>query len=196
MSSDSIIVKEDPTITEIVLNRPEKRNALSLDVMQELIAALRHAQGRVVVISGSGPCFSAGHDLSEMVGRAVADYRELFVEGQAFEAEAGLVADATSVGRPVGVDFLEPPAKGLPAAESKLVIRSVGKTDPATRTFPFYASLANEAKQFVSKLVLGKKVSMRLGSRAPNGEMVSQIYTDDPATGIKDVGLELVRAGL
>ena len=31
-----------------------------------------------MVISGSGPCFSAGHDLSEMVGRAVADYRELF----------------------------------------------------------------------------------------------------------------------
>lgn len=61
---------------------------------------------------------------------------------------------------------------------------------------PSTDSLANEAKQFVSKLVLGKNVNMRLGSRTPNGEMVSQIYTDDPATGIKDVGLELVRAGL
>lgn len=78
----------------------------------------------------------------------LADYRQLFIEGQAFESEAGLVADATSVGRPVGVDFLEPPATGRPAAETKLVIRSVGKTDPATRTFRFYAGLGNEATPY------------------------------------------------
>jgi endonuclease YncB( thermonuclease family) len=55
--------------------------------------------------------------------------------------------------------------------------------------------IANEAKQFVAKLVLNKNVQMRLGSRAENGEMVSQLFTDDPVNGIKDVGLELVRAG-
>ena len=52
------------------------------------------------------------------------------------------------MGRRVGVDFLEPPAKGQPGAETKLVIRTVGRTDPATRTFPFYAALANEAKPY------------------------------------------------
>lgn len=78
----------------------------------------------------------------------LADYRELLVEGQAFESEAGLVTDATGDGRPVGVDFLEPLAKGRAATETKLVIRSVGKTDPATRTFPFYATLANDAKPY------------------------------------------------
>lgn len=55
---------------------------------------------------------------------------------------------------------------------------------------------SDAAKQFVAKLVLGKNARMRLGSRAENGEMVSQLFTDDPAIGIKDVGLELVRAGL
>ncbi len=77
----------------------------------------------------------------------LADYRELVIEGQAFETEAGLVTDATGAGRPVGVDFLEPAPKGR-ADETKLVIRSVGKTDPTTRTFPFYAALANEVRSY------------------------------------------------
>jgi enoyl-CoA hydratase/carnithine racemase len=66
----------------ITLNRPEKRNALSLDLMQELIAALRevsaHPSTRAIVIDGAGPAFSAGHDLSEMVGRDEAFLDELF----------------------------------------------------------------------------------------------------------------------
>lgn len=73
-----LIMKDQGPVTEVVLNRPEKRNALSLDLMTELIAAVRQATGSVIVIAGSGPCFSAGHDLSEMVGLSVADYRHLF----------------------------------------------------------------------------------------------------------------------
>ncbi len=57
----------------IVLNRPEKRNALSLELMEEMIAALREASAQrdvcAIVIEGAGPAFSAGHDLSEMIGR-------------------------------------------------------------------------------------------------------------------------------
>jgi enoyl-CoA hydratase/carnithine racemase len=57
-------------MTRIVLNRPEKRNALSLELMEEVIGALRDASrqdSRVIVIEGAGPAFSAGHDLSEMI---------------------------------------------------------------------------------------------------------------------------------
>src|SRR3954451_12523886 len=78
MDTQHLIVKDEPPVTEIVRNRPDKRNALSLELMTELIGALQHVSGSVIVISGAGPCFSAGHDLSEMVGRNVADYRELF----------------------------------------------------------------------------------------------------------------------
>lgn len=78
----------------------------------------------------------------------LADYRELLIEGRAFETEAMLVADATGEGKPVGVDFLEPARKGGAEAETKLVIRSIGKTDPASRTFPFYATLTNDAKPY------------------------------------------------
>jgi len=57
-------------------------------------------------------------------------------------------------------------------------------------------SRAAQAKELVSKLVLGKRARMRFVSRAPNGEMMSRLFTDEPETPIKDVGLELVRAGL
>ena len=61
---------------------------------------------------------------------------------------------------------------------------------------PKDGAVASEAKQFVAKLVLGKNARMRLGSRADNGDMFARLFTDDPVVGIKDVGLELVRAGL
>jgi endonuclease YncB( thermonuclease family) len=55
---------------------------------------------------------------------------------------------------------------------------------------------AGGAKEMVRKLVLGKNVRIRFGGRNANDEMVSQLLTDDPVDGIKDVGLELLRAGL
>jgi enoyl-CoA hydratase/carnithine racemase len=66
----------------ITLNRPEKRNALSLGLMEELIRALEAVSAdpevRTIVVEGAGPGFSAGHDLSEMVGRDLAFYQRLF----------------------------------------------------------------------------------------------------------------------
>ena len=78
MTLNDVIVKDEGPITEITLNRPDKRNALSLALMAELTDALRGAAGRVIVIGGAGPCFSAGHDLSELTGRDVGFYRRLF----------------------------------------------------------------------------------------------------------------------
>jgi len=72
----------DGPAARIVLNRPEKRNALSLALMQEVIAALRDValqdEARVIVIEGAGQVFSAGHDLSEMIGREDAFFTRLF----------------------------------------------------------------------------------------------------------------------
>jgi enoyl-CoA hydratase/carnithine racemase len=77
-----VLVEDDGMARRLVLNRPEKRNALSLELMEELIAALRAAaettECRAIVVEGAGPAFSAGHDLGEMVGRDVAFYRRLF----------------------------------------------------------------------------------------------------------------------
>ncbi len=78
MEFEHLLVKVEDETTELVLNRPERRNALSMAMMRELIAALRQVGSGVVVLSGAGPCFSAGHDLSEMTGRSSVFYAELF----------------------------------------------------------------------------------------------------------------------
>src|SRR3954452_2191553 len=78
MDYEHVVLKNDDLMSSVILNRPDRRNALSLAHMRELIDAIRAATGRVIVISGSGPAFSAGHDLAEMIGRPVAFYAELF----------------------------------------------------------------------------------------------------------------------
>jgi len=66
----------------ITLNRPDRRNALSLEMMRELIHCLDDFGSdsgiRAVILAAAGKAFSAGHDLSEMVGRTVNDYRRIF----------------------------------------------------------------------------------------------------------------------
>src|SRR5262249_55980993 len=81
-TTDHILIRHDADAARITLNRPEKRNALSLALMEELIDALddigRNPETRAIVIEGAGPAFSAGHDLGEMVGRDPAFYDRLF----------------------------------------------------------------------------------------------------------------------
>ncbi len=66
----------------LTLNRPQRRNALSLALMLELIAALdeiaRNAAARAVILAAAGKVFCSGHDLSEMTGRDINEYRRIF----------------------------------------------------------------------------------------------------------------------
>jgi enoyl-CoA hydratase/carnithine racemase len=73
----------DGPIARVVLDRPERRNALSLALMQAVIETLDDVAAdpaaRVVVVEGNGPAFSAGHDLAEMTAtRDAGFYEELF----------------------------------------------------------------------------------------------------------------------
>jgi enoyl-CoA hydratase/carnithine racemase len=81
METNHVIVAVDGPITTVTLDRPEKRNALALDVMVELTAVLREVgQGDAlgVVIAANGPVFSAGHNFGDMAGATLADARRLF----------------------------------------------------------------------------------------------------------------------
>ncbi len=57
----------------LTLNRPQQRNPLSSQMLAALTEAMERANNttevRVIVIAGSGPVFSAGHDLREMAPR-------------------------------------------------------------------------------------------------------------------------------
>ena len=70
-----VTVKEDNGVVEVILNRPEKHNSLSMEMFEELVSVgdtlMRDNTVKVVVLHGEGPSFCAGLDLSLM--KEVAD---------------------------------------------------------------------------------------------------------------------------
>src|SRR5579875_106839 len=82
MAYQTITVSFEGPLAMVCLNRPEKRNALSLACMRELIEVFdsigRTREIRAVILAAAGKAFSSGHDLTEMKGRTASEYRELF----------------------------------------------------------------------------------------------------------------------
>ena len=80
MQFDGVRLEVDGRVATVTLARPEKRNALSLDMLQHLIKTLEAVpfEAGVVVLTAEGNAFSAGHDLSEMIDRSDDYYSELF----------------------------------------------------------------------------------------------------------------------
>ena len=64
-----LIEKQSPQITVVTLNRPERRNALTLELLSQLCAAIKVAseepQNRVIILRGAGAAFCTGLDLKE-----------------------------------------------------------------------------------------------------------------------------------
>jgi enoyl-CoA hydratase/carnithine racemase len=78
----NILVESADHVARVTMNRPEKRNALSVEHMTELIDCFgRIGSDRgasVVILKGNGPSFCAGHDLGEMIGQSLEFYRHEF----------------------------------------------------------------------------------------------------------------------
>ncbi len=69
MPTSVILVSVDGPVTTLALNRPDKRNALNLELLEQLVAAVAAAENnpaqRVLILRGEGPAFCAGLDLAE-----------------------------------------------------------------------------------------------------------------------------------
>ena len=82
MQHPHLILELDEPTAIVTLNRPEQRNALSLELMQALIACLSEIENNpsihAVILAAAGRAYCSGHDLREMVGRGVEDYRRIF----------------------------------------------------------------------------------------------------------------------
>ena len=82
VSAAPLLIEDVEGIRTLVLNRPERRNALSMALLRDLIAALANTAAdvsvRAVIIRGEGPIFCSGHDLTEMTSCSLPDARELF----------------------------------------------------------------------------------------------------------------------
>jgi enoyl-CoA hydratase/carnithine racemase len=82
MNYDDLKFDSEGGIGIITLNRPEKRNALSLELLQELSALLtsisQDRETRVVIIKGEGKVFCAGHDISQLINHEMTFYKAIF----------------------------------------------------------------------------------------------------------------------
>ena len=75
-AADFLLTERRGAIAWITLNRPRARNALSVEMMTAIEAALAAARdARVVVIAGNGPGFCGGHDLREMRANPSAEFQ-------------------------------------------------------------------------------------------------------------------------
>lgn len=89
MSYKTIQVTDEDGIETIMLNRPDRRNAMTPEMQQELIAAFEGAavgQSRVVLLTGAGDAFCAGLDL-------------VHLQTMASKAQSEYVADAERIAR-------------------------------------------------------------------------------------------------
>ncbi|GGL60726.1 enoyl-CoA hydratase [Streptomyces fumigatiscleroticus] len=81
-ATDYVHCEDRSSGVAITLNRPDTRNALSREMMLVLTAELeRQAERedvRVIVLRGSGPVFSSGHDLRQLTGGSSEELGEIF----------------------------------------------------------------------------------------------------------------------
>jgi enoyl-CoA hydratase/carnithine racemase len=81
MTNPFLLRADDEGVVTLTLNRPERRNSLSLGMIGALREALTAIEAdvsaRVVILAGAGPAFCAGHDLKEMRAR---DYDPAYVK--------------------------------------------------------------------------------------------------------------------
>jgi enoyl-CoA hydratase/carnithine racemase len=80
MGFEHILVERSGDFATVTMNRPQRRNALSLEHMGELITAfgeLGSSDVLGIVLAGNGPVFSSGHDLAEVADADLAQIRSL-----------------------------------------------------------------------------------------------------------------------
>lgn len=78
------LFKKEDHVGWLTLNRPEQRNALSLELMDEMQKKLdliaKDRDIRVIIIRGNGPAFCTGHNMKELVGENydIDHFRKIF----------------------------------------------------------------------------------------------------------------------
>lgn len=99
MQYEELSLRFEDSTAIVTLNRPARRNALSLRLMCELIDCFgeleQNRSVHAVILAAEGKVFSSGHDLSEMVGRSVNEYRHIF------DICANLMTKIQSIPQPV-----------------------------------------------------------------------------------------------
>src|SRR5919202_590859 len=156
MSEPDVLIRREGDFATITMNRPQRRNALSLTMLRSLLAAFQqvgNSDARGVVLAGTGPVFSAGHDFADVVGADYAAVRTLLrtctelmrlmqqipqpvvarVHGLATAAGCQLVATADLAVAAESAGFAAPGGKGGWFCHTPMV--AIGRTMTRKRAF-------------------------------------------------------------
>ena len=81
-SYDFLLVDHTAPVAVVTMNRPDRRNALSVGLMSDLIDCFtsigKSSEVRVIILAANGPAFSSGHDLHELQDQTITEYRHVF----------------------------------------------------------------------------------------------------------------------
>ena len=117
MEFEHILVDRSGDFATVTMNRPQRRNALSLDHMRELIRAFTEigdSDALGIVLAGNGPVFSSGHDFADVAEAGLSQVRALLVTCTELMT---LIQQGTDLGQ-VGVDDV---GEVVPGAEHRAV---------------------------------------------------------------------------
>lgn len=108
MAQEHLLVEREGPVAIVILNRPEAKNALSLEMMARLADAWVEIDSdpeiRVAILTGAGGVFCAGADLKEMHGDQSANpYHKRFMDRPSLEAA---IAEAKAAGETDRVEDL------------------------------------------------------------------------------------------
>jgi len=96
MSEPLVLVRDEGPVRWLTLNRPDKRNPLSGELVFELLAALdaaRDADVRCVAITGAGSCFSAGADLAALQAMQAATHEANLADSKVLASLFRVIAE-------------------------------------------------------------------------------------------------------
>ena len=155
MDYKTLLVGYDGSIATITLNRPDKRNAISYELIEELLAVLdevANSSARVLILTGAGKAFCSGMDLDNLkalVGRSPEQslkdseimarlFRSLYdfprltiaaVNGAAIAGGCGLatLCDFTLAAPEAKFGYTEVRIGFVPAIVSTFLLRQVGE---------------------------------------------------------------------
>jgi enoyl-CoA hydratase/carnithine racemase len=167
----SLEVNREGRVLRLTLNRPEKRNALNIELCTELANAFDEAQSETgigaILIDAKGPVFCAGMDLDEVLDPGAAErtaiHEKIFtigarslkpivaaVQGPALGGGAGLVANAHVVVAAQGTSFglTEIRIAMWPFVIFRSVVRAIGERRALELSLTGRIFSAPEAQQY------------------------------------------------
>ena len=196
----NIAIHRDAPVATLTLNKPDRRNALSIEMMQELTATLEATSAdpeiNAIILAAEGPAFSAGHDLREMTcGGDVAHYRRVFdvcteLMDTVQKVRQPVIAQIDGIATAAGCQLVATCDLALASNESKFATPGV-KIGLFCSTPMVAVSRAIGRKRAMEMLLTGKPISA--DTAADWGLINRAVPKEEVASAARELALDIAK---